>query len=144
MPPVGFEPTISAGERPAAAYLLRSWVTYLPDFTASDRCASLHVSLMHRNGVKERTCWIIEGKGRRELSCSLLHFKMLPSQAQYWHIRKFPLCQDCIYTYFMNYCSKYWRKMSFILFFLSSFVFCPPKVGKVPVLVFMAKDKFRQ
>src|SRR5215475_3773827 len=26
MPPVGFEPTISAGERPAAARLLRSWV----------------------------------------------------------------------------------------------------------------------
>ena len=26
MPPVGFEPTISAGERPAAAHLLRSWV----------------------------------------------------------------------------------------------------------------------
>ena len=26
MPPVGFEPTISAGERPHAAHLLRSWV----------------------------------------------------------------------------------------------------------------------
>ena len=26
MPPVGFEPTISASERPAAAHLLRSWV----------------------------------------------------------------------------------------------------------------------
>ena len=26
MPPVGFEPTISAGERPVAAHLLRSWV----------------------------------------------------------------------------------------------------------------------
>ena len=26
MPPVGFEPTISAGERPAAAHLLKSWV----------------------------------------------------------------------------------------------------------------------
>ena len=26
MPPVGFEPTISAGERPQAARLLRSWV----------------------------------------------------------------------------------------------------------------------
>ena len=26
MPPVGFEPTISAGERPAASHLLRSWV----------------------------------------------------------------------------------------------------------------------
>ena len=26
MPPVGFEPTISAGERPQAAHLLRSWV----------------------------------------------------------------------------------------------------------------------
>jgi hypothetical protein len=25
-PPVGFKPTISAGERPAAAHLLRSWV----------------------------------------------------------------------------------------------------------------------
>ena len=26
MPPVGFEPTISAGERPAAAHLLKSWI----------------------------------------------------------------------------------------------------------------------
>ena len=26
MPPVGFEPTISAGERPAAAHLLKSWL----------------------------------------------------------------------------------------------------------------------
>jgi len=30
MPPVGFEPTISAGEQPAAAYLLRSWVRIPP------------------------------------------------------------------------------------------------------------------
>ena len=30
MPPVGFEPTISAGERPAAALLLRSWVRIPP------------------------------------------------------------------------------------------------------------------
>ena len=30
MPPVGFEPTISAGERPAAAHLLRSWVRFPP------------------------------------------------------------------------------------------------------------------
>ena len=30
MPPVGFEPTISAGERPAAARLLRSWVQIPP------------------------------------------------------------------------------------------------------------------
>ena len=30
MPPVGFEPTISAGERPAAARLLRSWVRISP------------------------------------------------------------------------------------------------------------------
>ena len=29
MPPVGFEPTISAGERPQAARLLRSWVILL-------------------------------------------------------------------------------------------------------------------
>ena len=29
MPPVGFEPTISAGERPAASRLLRSWVPIL-------------------------------------------------------------------------------------------------------------------
>ena len=28
MPPVGFEPTISAGERPQAAHLLRSWESY--------------------------------------------------------------------------------------------------------------------
>jgi hypothetical protein len=61
----------------------KSNVTYLPDSTASDRCASSYVSLMHWNGVKERTCLIIDGKGRRELSCSLLHLKMLPSQTQY-------------------------------------------------------------
>ena len=30
MPPVGFEPTISAGERPAAAHLLKSWVWIPP------------------------------------------------------------------------------------------------------------------
>jgi hypothetical protein len=30
MPPVGFEPTISAGERPAAAHLLGSWVRIPP------------------------------------------------------------------------------------------------------------------
>ena len=30
MPPVGFEPKISAGERPAAAHLLRSWVQIPP------------------------------------------------------------------------------------------------------------------
>ena len=30
MPPVGFEPTISAGERPQAACLLRSWVRIPP------------------------------------------------------------------------------------------------------------------
>ena len=30
IPPVGFEPTISAGERPAAARLLRSWVRIPP------------------------------------------------------------------------------------------------------------------
>ena len=30
MPPVGFEPTISAAERPAAAQLLKSWVRIPP------------------------------------------------------------------------------------------------------------------
>ena len=30
MPPVGFEPTISAGEGPAAARLLRAWVRIPP------------------------------------------------------------------------------------------------------------------
>ena len=30
MPPVGFEPTISAGVRPAAAHLLKSWVRIPP------------------------------------------------------------------------------------------------------------------
>ena len=30
MPPVGFEPTISAGERPVTAHLLRSWVRIPP------------------------------------------------------------------------------------------------------------------
>jgi hypothetical protein len=28
MPPVGFEPTISSGQRPAAAHLLKSWVPF--------------------------------------------------------------------------------------------------------------------
>ena len=31
MPPVGFEPKISAGQRPAAARLLRSWVRIPPE-----------------------------------------------------------------------------------------------------------------
>src|SRR5215475_11704724 len=31
MPPVGFEPTISAGERPQAAHLLKSWVRIPPE-----------------------------------------------------------------------------------------------------------------
>ena len=31
MPPVGFEPTISAGEQPQAAHLLRSWVRIPPE-----------------------------------------------------------------------------------------------------------------
>ena len=31
MPPVGFEPKISAGERPEAAHLLRSWVRIPPE-----------------------------------------------------------------------------------------------------------------
>ena len=30
MPPVGFEPTISAGERPQAAHVLKSWVRIPP------------------------------------------------------------------------------------------------------------------
>ena len=30
MPPVGFEPTISAGERPQAAHLLRLWIRIPP------------------------------------------------------------------------------------------------------------------
>ena len=30
MPPVGFKPTMSAGERPATAHLLRSWVRIPP------------------------------------------------------------------------------------------------------------------
>ena len=30
MPPVGFEPKVSAGERPAAAHLLKSWVRIPP------------------------------------------------------------------------------------------------------------------
>jgi hypothetical protein len=30
MPPVGFEPTITAGERPQAAHLLRSWLRIPP------------------------------------------------------------------------------------------------------------------
>ena len=30
MPPVGFEPTISVGERPQAAHLLKSWVRIPP------------------------------------------------------------------------------------------------------------------
>ena len=42
MPPVGFEPTISAGERPVAARLLRSW--------------------MVQNGDRDTAFWIYEQK----------------------------------------------------------------------------------
>ena len=38
MPPVGFEPTISAGERPEAARLLRSWVWIPPGAWIFVRC----------------------------------------------------------------------------------------------------------
>jgi hypothetical protein len=89
--------------------------------------AGSYVSVMHGNGVRERTCLILEGKGRRELSCSLLHLKMLPSHTQYWHLRTPPLYQNCIHTYFMNYCCKYWRKMSFILFFCFLVCLLPSK-----------------
>jgi hypothetical protein len=82
-----------------------------------DRAGS-YVSVMHGNCAKGRACLILEGKGRRELRCSLFHLKTLPSQTQYWRLRTLPLCQDCIYTYFMNYCCKNRRKISFILFFL--------------------------
>ena len=42
MPPVGFEPTISAGERPAAARLLRSWV-WIPPGAWIFVCCECHV-----------------------------------------------------------------------------------------------------
>ena len=38
MPPVGFEPTVSAGERPAAAHLLRLWVQIPPGAWIFVRC----------------------------------------------------------------------------------------------------------
>ena len=38
MPPVGFEPTISAGERPQAAHLLTSWVRIPPGAWIFVRC----------------------------------------------------------------------------------------------------------
>jgi len=39
MPPVGFEPKISAGERPQAAHLLRSWVNVIcEELKGSDLC----------------------------------------------------------------------------------------------------------
>ena len=38
MPPVGFEPTISAGERSATADLLRSWVRIPPGAWIVDCC----------------------------------------------------------------------------------------------------------
>src|SRR5215475_5514205 len=38
MPPVGFEPKISAGERPQAAHLLRSWVRLPPGAWIFDCC----------------------------------------------------------------------------------------------------------
>jgi len=107
-------------------------VTYLLDSTASDRYASRqspfpcitekhepsYVSVTHGNGVKGLVSLILEGKCKRELSCSTVLLKMLLSQTQYRYLGTLPLCQDCIYTYFMSYCCKYWRKISFILFFL--------------------------
>jgi hypothetical protein len=42
MPPVGFEPKISAGERPAAAHLLRSWVR-IPQGAWIFVCCECHV-----------------------------------------------------------------------------------------------------
>ena len=47
MPPVGFEPTISAGERPQATRLLRSWVRIPPGawvFVVSVVCCQVEVS----------------------------------------------------------------------------------------------------
>ena len=41
MPPVGFEPTISAGERPVAAHLLRSWVRIPPGAWSCCECCVL-------------------------------------------------------------------------------------------------------
>jgi hypothetical protein len=35
MPPVGFEPPIAAGERPAAAHLLRGLILYRDVFSAT-------------------------------------------------------------------------------------------------------------
>jgi hypothetical protein len=48
MPPVGIEPTISAGERPAAAYLLRSWI-WIPRAAWIFFCCECHV--LSRRGL---------------------------------------------------------------------------------------------
>ena len=82
-----------------------------------DRAIS-YVSVMHWNGLKGLACLILEWKGWREMSCSSVLLKMLPSETQYWYFGTLPLCQDCIYTYCMSYCCKYWRKMSFVILFL--------------------------
>jgi hypothetical protein len=50
MPPVGFEPKISAGERPVAVRLLRSWVQIPPGHgylsVVSVVCCQVEVSVM--------------------------------------------------------------------------------------------------
>ena len=66
MPPVGFEPTISAGERPQAARLLRSWVRIPPGAWIFVCCECRVLSgrglcdeLITRPGESYRLCCVV-------------------------------------------------------------------------------------
>ena len=66
MPPVGFEPTILAGERPAAAHLLRSWVRIPPGAWTFVCCEcrvlsgrGLHDELITRPEESYRLCCVV-------------------------------------------------------------------------------------
>jgi hypothetical protein len=66
MPPVGFEPTISVGERPAAAHLLRSWVR-IPQGAWIFVCCECRVlsgkglcdELITHPEESYRLCWVV-------------------------------------------------------------------------------------
>jgi len=46
MPPVRFEPTISAGERPQAAHLLRSWGRSPAEIVGSNPTGDMDICLL--------------------------------------------------------------------------------------------------
>ena len=59
--PVGFEPKISAGERPQAADLLRSWPTALlpPRSNGKAEAATAVVELLMMGMIMPETCWAV-------------------------------------------------------------------------------------